>query len=82
VPSGLQGRLQPEELLSWPERVWGECASDADSDAEAEDERIILPFDIFAACRWLDASPDDALLVSMQLLLRWSGARKWSDSLS
>ena len=52
-------RFSPEELLSWPERVWGGYESGEASDG---DELAILPYDVFAACRLLDTSPDEALV--------------------
>jgi hypothetical protein len=57
APSGMQGRLTPEQLLTWPQRVWGASSATESSDDE---DLVVLPFDTFAACRWLDASPDDA----------------------
>jgi hypothetical protein len=57
VPSGLRGRLTPGELLSWPQRVWGAGSA---TDSSDDEDFVVLPFDSFAACRWLDASPDDA----------------------
>jgi hypothetical protein len=57
VPSGMQGRFTPEQLLSWPQRVWAAGSATESSDDE---DYVVLPFDSFAACRWLDTSPDDA----------------------
>jgi hypothetical protein len=57
VPSGMQGRFTPEQLLSWPQRVWATSSATESSD---DDDYVVLPFDSFAACRWLDTSPDDA----------------------
>lgn len=59
APSGMRGRLTPEELLSWPQMMWRASAGSASESSDDED-LVILPFDTFAACRWLDASPDDA----------------------
>lgn len=57
MPSGMQGRFTPEQLLSWPQRVWATGSATESSDDE---DYVVLPFDSFAACRWLDTSPDDA----------------------
>ena len=58
VPSGMQGRFSPEQLLSWPQRVW--AAGSATESSSDDEDYVVLPFDRYAACRWLDTSPDDA----------------------